>query len=136
MKTCLKRSAGHQGRVSDKPELPHEVRLDDPSIKALPVDQSKAVILDIRGTSIVELPQGAEFLHLRTDYFIWSPKSRTFMFEMDIPESVFATMQGRRVRDLIEHPILKQLGIDERYFNEVRKTDKYVISSLVKRRPR
>lgn len=135
MEAYLERPYDYRGRICDETELPHEVRLDDPSLTTLPPNQSKARLLDIRGTSIVELPRGTRFLHIRTDYFIWSPKPRSLMTEISIPQTVFSTMRGRRVGDLIEHPILKQLGVDKRYFKDVEQVGKYVICSVVKRRP-
>ncbi len=136
METCLERSYDYLGRVCKDTILPREVRLDDPSLKTLPQEQNKAVILDIRGTSIVELPQGTQFLHLRTDYFVWSPRPRTLMIEMEVPQSVIATMRGKRVGEMIEHPILRQLGVDKRYFSEVGQTGRFVVCSVVTRRPR
>lgn len=135
METCLERSYDYLGRVCKDTILPREVRLDDPSLKTLPQEQNKAVILDIRGTSIVELPQGTQFLHLRTDYFVWSPRPSELMIEMNVPESVIATMKGKRVDELIRHPILQQLGVDKRYFSDVAKMGRFVVCSVIKHRP-
>ena len=136
MELCFERPYDYLGRICKETKLPRQVRLDDPSLTTLPQEQSKAVILDLRGTSIKELPQGTQFLHLRTDYFTWSPKPRTLMIELDLPESVIATMKGKRVDELIEHPILRQLGVDKRYFSEVGQTGRFIVCSVVKRCPR
>jgi len=58
------------------------------------------------------------------------------MIDIDVPQSVIATMQGRRVGELIEHPILQQLGVDKRYFKEVRNVGRFMICTVVKRRPK
>ena len=135
MDTCFERPYDCLGRICKPTTLQREVRFSDPSITILPPHKSQAMILDIRGTSIVELPREARFLHLRTDYFVWSPRPRTFTTDITIPETVFSTMTGRRVGELFQHPILEQLGVHRRYFRKVSRTGDYTICSVVKRRP-
>ena len=127
MDTCFERPYDCLGRICEPTTLQSEVRFSDPSITILPPHKSQAMIIDIRGTSIVELPRETRFFHLRTDYFIWSPRPRTFTTDITIPETVFSTMIGRRVGDLFEHPILKQLGVHRRFFKEVSRTGNYTI---------
>lgn len=136
MGVYLRRPFDHRGRICEMTELPIHVRLDDHSMKTLPHGRRKAVFLDIRGTSINELPQGTQFLHIRTDYFVWSPETGTLAMKVEIPESVLLTLRGNRVDKLIEHPILMQLGVHSRYIREIGKKDKTTFCSVSEQRSR
>jgi hypothetical protein len=112
------------------------IRLEDPAIKCLPDDCKVATVLDIRGTSIMQLPPGTEFLHLRTDHFAWSPQQRMLIIASRLPTAMLSSLPGKKVGMVIVHPLLCQLGVDSRYLREVKQIGDCLVCKVVKRKPK